>query len=64
MQQYLSLLEHVLQNGERRANRTGIDTVGVFGYQMRFRLKAIALEIYRLRTFVVLEGRYEYSLPE
>lgn len=38
MQQYLSLLEHVLQNGERRANRTGIDTVGVFGYQMRFRL--------------------------
>jgi len=38
MQQYLALVKHVLECGERRRNRTGIDTLGVFGYQMRFDL--------------------------
>ncbi|MGP1363138.1 MAG: thymidylate synthase [Bacteroides sp.] len=38
MQQYLDLVHHVLEHGERRANRTGTDTIGVFGYQMRFLL--------------------------
>ena len=38
MQQYLDLARHVLAHGERRQNRTGIDTLGVFGYQMRFDL--------------------------
>ncbi len=38
MQQYLALVNHVLEHGELRKNRTGIDTLGVFGYQMRFDL--------------------------
>lgn len=39
MQQYLEMLRHILENGERRENRTGVDTIGVFGYQMRFDLQ-------------------------
>ena len=38
MQQYLSLMDHVRQNGIRREDRTGIGTLSVFGYQMRFDL--------------------------
>ena len=39
MQQYIELVKYVLDTGERRTNRTGVDTVGVFGYQMRFALQ-------------------------
>jgi thymidylate synthase len=38
MQQYLELMRHVLEKGIRRKDRTGVGTVGVFGYQMRFDL--------------------------
>lgn len=38
MKQYLDMLNHVMLNGSIRHNRTGIDTIGVFGYQMRFDL--------------------------
>lgn len=38
MQQYHALLRHVLENGLRKADRTGIGTLSVFGYQMRFPL--------------------------
>ena len=31
MKAYLDLLRHVLDHGERRKNRTGVDTIGVFG---------------------------------
>ncbi len=38
MKQYLDLLQHVLDHGTPREDRTGTGTVGVFGYQMRFDL--------------------------
>src|SRR5690606_24780824 len=38
MRQYHELLRHVLTKGEVRSDRTGVGTVGVFGYQMRFDL--------------------------
>lgn len=38
MQQYHDALKHIMHNGQTVGNRTGIDTVSVFGYQMRFDL--------------------------
>lgn len=39
MHQYMHLLRHILDHGERRADRTGVGTVSVFGHQMRFDLR-------------------------
>jgi thymidylate synthase len=39
MQQYLSLMRHVLEHGTVKRDRTGIGTRSVFGYQMRFDLE-------------------------
>jgi thymidylate synthase len=38
MKQYLQLLEHVLQNGTEKDDRTGTGTYSVFGYQNRYDL--------------------------
>ncbi|HCI52812.1 MAG TPA: thymidylate synthase [Gallionella sp.] len=38
MRTYLNLMQHVLDNGTQKSDRTGTGTVSVFGHQMRFDL--------------------------
>lgn len=40
MEQYLKLMQHVLDNGVKKDDRTNTGTYSVFGYQMRFDLSA------------------------
>lgn len=39
MHQYLQALKFILEQGVQKSDRTGVGTVGVFGYEMRFDLQ-------------------------
>ncbi|MBF0489313.1 MAG: thymidylate synthase [Candidatus Omnitrophica bacterium] len=39
MKQYLNLLQHILDHGEKKEDRTGTGTISVFGYQSKYDLR-------------------------
>ena len=43
--EYFSLLQLILKDGKRKKNRTGIDTIGIFGAQAKFDVNLDAFPI-------------------
>jgi thymidylate synthase len=56
MRQYLDLMHHVRENGIQRQDRTGVGTISIFGYQMRFDLSegfpAVTTKKLHLRSII------------
>ncbi len=73
MRQYLELMQHVLDHGHVKADRTGTGTRSVFGWQMRFDLAAgfpvLTTKKLHLRSIIhellwFLRGETNIALPQ
>lgn len=49
--EYFRLINTVLTNGKRKKNRTGIDTIGVFGEQAKFDVNLDAFPILTTKNY-------------
>ena len=43
MKQYLDLLNHIIDNGVEKSDRTGVGTLSTFGYQTKFDLSKLSI---------------------
>lgn len=62
MKQYLDALNYIMDNGEEVSDRTGVGTLSVFGYQIRFNLEEgfPAVTTKNLLGVALLENSYGF----